>query len=205
MGSERTRERSAPLGDQAAEESEPRANRGQASRGSFPVPYDRDPRRLAEFLQTAASLPPMLQDRVATQITTLLIEMRSAGNERAEALAILAALEARSFDGLYDWQGRSCRAVAVETLLTCGYPEALRVSPDDMAHFEAQKARGPTPFHPAATFAIMGAGYIAAALAARAYWGISELQLVGLIGFFGVIPMPFLVRWLLLRRVRQRA
>ena len=55
--------------------------------------------------------------------------MRAPGNEDQEAIAVLKQLDLKTLNGLVDEKGRSCHTEAVETLLACGFPYALRVDP----------------------------------------------------------------------------
>jgi hypothetical protein len=53
----------------------------------------------------------------------------------AVARWLLAQLGQGSFEGLVDAHGWSCRAVAVHALLGLGWPWALWVTPEDLAHY----------------------------------------------------------------------
>lgn len=112
------------------------------------MPASRDPARLPGLLTEARQADSSEQARLAGELNALLVDMRAPGNEAAEAKAVLELLNTSAFDGLQDKDGRSCRAEAVETLLVCGFPYALEVRPEDLAHHREQKqprAKGPGP------------------------------------------------------------
>lgn len=97
------------------------------------VTAERDPARLAGLIAEARATTMSSESLgLAGEINALLVAMRTPGNEAAEAKAVLAALDVGSLEGLVDAQGRSCRAEAVETLLACGFPHALQVSPEEL-------------------------------------------------------------------------
>lgn len=99
-------------------------------------------------MAAARSSAPGEQVRLAGEINALLAAMREPGNEAAEAKAVLAELGLASLEGLLGPDGRSCRAEAVETLLACGFPHALEVLPEDLAHhheLRERRAKGPLP------------------------------------------------------------
>ena len=98
------------------------------------------PARLGKLVQEAREAEGGTRIRLAGEINQLLIAMRSAGNEEVEARAVLRELELDSLSGLVDDQERTCRAEAVETLLACGFPHALRVDPLDLAALRREQA-----------------------------------------------------------------
>ena len=106
-----------------------------------PVPPSRDPARLPLLISEVAVAPEADKQYLAGEINALLEAMRAPGNEAAEAKVVLSALELQSLDGLFDEKGKSCRAEAVETLLACGFPHALAVSPEELEHRNAARAR----------------------------------------------------------------
>jgi hypothetical protein len=107
------------------------------------VPKERDPTRLPALI-SAVQATHIESERYgfAHQINELLIAMRAPGNESAEAKVVLEALDLEHLSGLVDQQGRSCRAEAVDTLVACGFPHALSVRPEDLAHREEHRAQG---------------------------------------------------------------
>ena len=74
---------------------------------------------------------------LAWRLNTLLEEMASEGGSRPVADTFHRLLESGKLDGLVDVRGRSCRAVAVEALLSLGFPYALEVRPEDLEHLRA--------------------------------------------------------------------
>jgi hypothetical protein len=73
----------------------------------------------------------------ARQLNAVLRKVSGGGE--AESRALLRVLEERGLEGLFDEEGRSCRAEAVEALLRLGYPYALYVHPDDLEHLRLQR------------------------------------------------------------------
>jgi hypothetical protein len=61
------------------------------------------------------------------------------GSPRATADALLGILASEDLAALQAPDGTSARAVAVERLLALGYPYALEVSPEDLAHWRAER------------------------------------------------------------------
>lgn len=109
------------------------------------VPPERDPARLPALIGEARATTMSSEALgVAGEINALLIAMRAPGNESAEAKAVLAALDVGTLEGLVDAQGRSCRAEAVETLLACGFPHALNVKPEELAHRDEHRDQSST-------------------------------------------------------------
>jgi len=47
---------------------------------------------------------------------------------------LVEALDQKTWEGLQDAEGWTCRAIAVQTLVGLGYPWALWVDPEDLAH-----------------------------------------------------------------------
>lgn len=91
-----------------------------------------DVRRLPHLISGAAGAQGSDRTEIARQINRVLIAMRTPGHEGAESGLLIAALDGHRLDGLVDSDGRSCRKEAVETLLGCGFPHALQVSPEDL-------------------------------------------------------------------------
>ncbi len=61
------------------------------------------------------------------------------GNPRTTADRLLQLLASGQLATLHASDGSSARAVAVERLLALGYPYALEVSPEDLAHWRAER------------------------------------------------------------------
>jgi len=61
------------------------------------------------------------------------------GSPRATADSLLKLLASEDLTNLRASDGTSARAVAVERLLALGYPYALEVSPEDLAHWRAER------------------------------------------------------------------
>src|SRR5262249_53286380 len=60
-------------------------------------------------------------------------------DRQAVAELILKKLDEKRFEGLRGADGTSCRAAAVEAVLSLGFPWALHVDPDDLAHLRAEQ------------------------------------------------------------------
>ena len=95
-------------------------------------PESVDVSRLPHLLGGASLATGSDREAVALQINRVLLAMRGPGHEEAESRVLVAALDEHRFDGLVDAGGRSCRKEAVDTLLACGFPHALKVSPEDL-------------------------------------------------------------------------
>lgn len=91
-----------------------------------------DVRRLPHLISAAGVSKGGDRTALASQINNVLIAMRGPGHEEAESRVLVVALDEHRFDGLNDESGRSCRKEAVETLLACGFPHALKVSHEDL-------------------------------------------------------------------------
>lgn len=91
-----------------------------------------DVRRLPHLISGAGASTGSDRSAIALEINKTLIRMREHGHEEAESQILMLALDQRRFHGLVDTEGRSCRKEAVETLLACGFPHALNVSPEDL-------------------------------------------------------------------------
>ncbi|NMO19488.1 hypothetical protein [Pyxidicoccus fallax] len=92
-------------------------------------------------------VPEAERPELATRLNTLLEQMGQAGGDRQVADTFHRLLETGKLEGLVDTRGRTCRAVAVEALLSLGYPYALEVRPEDLEHLRthgrARAAPGP--------------------------------------------------------------
>jgi hypothetical protein len=80
---------------------------------------------------------------LASRLNTLLEQMAGEGGDRQVADTFHRLLESGKLEGLVDPGGRSCRAVAVESLLSLGFPYALEVRPEDLEHLRASGHGGP--------------------------------------------------------------
>ena len=147
------------------------------------APVAADPTRLYRLIDAALKAEGMDRFVAAGKLNDLLIAMRAPGDEAAEAEAILAALDVSSLDGLVDGYGRNCRKEAVETLLACGFPHALQVSPEDLAH---ARRRPPRP-----RLAEPGSLAKVPNFASAKWWayGAAAAQLVGALA---TLPQPIL-------------
>lgn len=92
--------------------------------------------KLARLVPHAAQeRDPDEQRRITTELIDTLIAMRAPGDEAEEAAILIAHLDAKTLEHLIDEKGRRARREAVATLLSLGFPHALKVSPDDLEQY----------------------------------------------------------------------
>lgn len=82
------------------------------------------------------------QKRIVHELIDALIAMRAPGDEAEEAATLVAHLDAKALKGLVDQDGRVAHAEAVETLLSLGFPHALKVSPEDLREMRDTQSLG---------------------------------------------------------------
>ena len=85
----------------------------------------------------------------------------------ARAQFLLERLDDEAFHDLYDSDGVSCRAVAVEAVLALGFPWALHLEPDDLDYLRTVK---PTRLAPSGWRAMAVVTGVLAALFALAFF-----------------------------------
>jgi hypothetical protein len=107
-----------------------------AVRGGTPTPPSDSPLPMFLLAQQARRADGPERLGLATDLNQLLAELGAQGGGRVEADAFHRLLEGGNLDGLVDADGRSCRAAAVESLLALGFPYALEVRPEDLAHLK---------------------------------------------------------------------
>lgn len=103
---------------------------------------------------------------LAWRLNDLLLQMAAGGGDRQVADTFHRLLETGKLEGLVDVRGRSCRAVAVEALLSLGYPYALEVRPEDLEHLRST-GRGLAPTRLAVRGPLVPAGVLLAGLGAQ--------------------------------------
>lgn len=101
------------------------------------------------------------RSQLAEEINAALRALERQEPSREVADFLLRQLESGALVGLVDGKGRSCRAVAVEALISMGFPYALEVSPDDLEHLRAEK--GATALRPPVA-AALGLVFLAGAV-----------------------------------------
>lgn len=79
---------------------------------------------------------------LAGRLNRMLEELARGGGSREAADIFHGLLEGGTLEGLEDEQGRSCRAAAVESLLSLGFPYALEVRPEDLEVLRPPTSRG---------------------------------------------------------------
>ncbi|HYO56481.1 hypothetical protein [Archangium sp.] len=99
---------------------------------------------------------------LATKINHQLDALAAGGGSREVADLLHQLLESGQLAGLEDAEGRSCRAAATKALTRLGFPFALEVRPEDLAHLRGldEDAQG-FPWVPTAAGTVLGAGILA--------------------------------------------
>jgi len=115
-------------------------------RGRPMAPLDL-PLPVLALIEQARRVPVAERPEVAARLNGQFARMAQAGGDRLVADTLLRLLETGRLTGLVDAAGRSCRAAAVEALLSLGFPYALEVRPEDLEHLRAdarqrKQARG---------------------------------------------------------------
>ncbi|WP_426749382.1 hypothetical protein [Myxococcus sp. Y35] len=115
---------------------------------------------LIEQAQQARGLPEAHRHAVAERLNAQLARMAQAGGDRLVADTFLRLLERGQLEGLVDAKGRSCRAAAVEALLSLGFPYALEVRPEDLEHLRdnARQQQAMSRVRPYASMAVVVGG-----------------------------------------------
>ncbi|GHG69100.1 hypothetical protein [Comamonas sp. JC664] len=110
---------------------------GLARRRGKPTPHLDLPLPVLVLIEQARGADVALRPGVAERLNLQLARMAQSGGDRLVADTFLRLLESGRLSGLVDSQGRSCRAAAVEALLSLGFPYALEVRPEDLEHQRA--------------------------------------------------------------------
>ncbi|MFY1824709.1 hypothetical protein ACN47A_02225 [Myxococcus fulvus] len=103
----------------------------------------------------------------AARLNEVLAQLAQGGGERQVADTLHRLLDSGRLEGLVDARGRSCRAVAVEALLSLGFPYALEVQPEDLKHLRSNNASRPKgrpgalDFGPEVPALVLGGGLFA--------------------------------------------
>jgi hypothetical protein len=99
---------------------------------------------LQKALHELASAPDADQPELAGRLNAALRTLPHIEGPLAAAGWLTRALETGSLGEWVDVQGGSCRATAVQVLLSLGYPYALEVSPEDLEFLRSSAAK-PAP------------------------------------------------------------
>lgn len=171
---------------------------------------------LSELIQRARNAEGEERAWLCTLVNRALVALCGASDKDRQAALLLEMLDDEALHGLEDEQRNPCRAVAVEALLTIGYPWALQLMPEDVQFLRDHPSRT-RPKIPIAR-AAGGAAGIGSALmlgvsmvGMRAWWmsqllhSSTELALVGalalmmLSSFSLVLGRPWLMaaRWVM--------
>lgn len=131
----------APPGDVAYWEAPPEpvplnATPAPRPRGAPTPPLDL-PLPVLVLSEQARRVPEAERPLVAARLNLQLSRMARTGGDRLVADTFLRLLESGRLTGLVDAKGRTCRAAAVEALLSLGFPYALEVLPEDLEHLRA--------------------------------------------------------------------
>nr|WP_240462391.1 hypothetical protein [Myxococcus sp. CA018] len=105
-------------------------------RGTPTPPLDL-PLPVLVLTEQARRVPEAERPLVAARLNLQLARMARTGGDRLVADTFLRLLESGRLTGLVDAKGRTCRAAAVEALLSLGFPYALEVQPEDLEHLRA--------------------------------------------------------------------
>ncbi|WP_158501614.1 hypothetical protein [Vitiosangium sp. GDMCC 1.1324] len=98
---------------------------------------------------------------LAAKINGQLEGLAAGGGSREVADLLEQLLESGQLEGLVDGEGRSCRAAATEALTRLGFPFALEVRPEDLAHLRGQDGDSPGfRWAPLAAGGVLGAGIV---------------------------------------------
>jgi hypothetical protein len=97
-----------------------------------------------DLLQRARNSEGDERFQLAGRLNTLLRAAPPADEREARAQFLLEKLDDEAFHDLYDGDGSSVRAVAVEALLALGFPWALHLDPDDLDYLRAVKPQRTT-------------------------------------------------------------
>ncbi|MCP3138927.1 hypothetical protein LXT23_16585 [Pyxidicoccus sp. QH1ED-7-1] len=96
---------------------------------------------LTEQARRASSMPE--RQELASKLNALLAQMAAEGGDRQVADTFHRLLGSGKLEGLVGTEGRTCRAAAVEALLSLGFPYALEVEPEDLEYLRASGQEGP--------------------------------------------------------------
>ncbi|MCY1016424.1 hypothetical protein [Pyxidicoccus sp. MSG2] len=107
-----------------------------------PTPPLELPLPILVLTEQARRAPEKERPELALRLNALLEQIAAEGGNRPLADTFHRLLETGKLEGLVDTRGRSCRAVAVESLLSLGFPYALEVRPEDLEHLRAHGRRG---------------------------------------------------------------
>ncbi|NOJ78868.1 hypothetical protein HNV28_11025 [Myxococcus xanthus] len=153
----------APSGDVAPWEAPPAPVPEDATpvpllRGTPTPPLDL-PLPVLVLTEQARRVPEAERPLVAARLNLQLSRMARTGGDRLVADTFLRLLESGRLSGLVDAKGRTCRAAAVEALLSLGFPYALEVQPEDLAHLRANTLQRKTHrLKPGACVAVLVGG-----------------------------------------------
>lgn len=164
---------------------------------------------LSELIQRARNASAEERLLLCTRINRALAALSSAADKDRQAALLLEMLDDEALHGLEDERRVPCRAVAVEALLTIGYPWALQLEPEDVQFLRDNPAFARTALPLARIFSgLAGAGaaaFVVVSLTQIQSWWMtqlvsspSELVLVGslLTTILSAIPMVLGRPWL---------
>jgi hypothetical protein len=119
-------------------------------------------RAVPRLLEEARAAAGAERAALALHLNRELEALGAEGGSREVADLLLQLLESGRLEGLEDAEGRTCRGVAVETLVGLGYPYALEVRPEDLEYLRTQ-ARPTRPgllSKGALAAGVLGAGFV---------------------------------------------
>ncbi|MBK7862237.1 MAG: hypothetical protein IPJ65_27245 [Archangiaceae bacterium] len=95
-----------------------------------------------ELLQRARNSDGDARLELAGRLNALLRQVPAEAEREGFAQFVVEKLDDEGFHDLYDGDGVSCRAVAVEAVLALGFPYALHLTPTDLEYLRSVKPAG---------------------------------------------------------------
>lgn len=161
--------------------------------------------KLIDVLQRARRAEGAARDQLSTELNAALVLLRETTDPRGAADALLELLTKKHLKGLAASDGRSCRSVAVAQLLALGFPYALEVTPEDLAHHRAQeKTISPNTKRALTALSLFAVVFPVVALLADAFTN-ETLSLLKTLPFAVALGLVTAAPALLLARLRPSA
>jgi hypothetical protein len=119
-------------------------------------------RAVPRLLEEARAAAGAERVALAWHLNRELEALGAEGGSREVADLLLQLLESGRLEGLEEAEGRTCRGVAVETLVGLGYPYALEVRPEDLEFLRHQTRPPQTGLLSKGALAagVLGAGFV---------------------------------------------
>jgi hypothetical protein len=130
---------------------------------------------LAELIQRARNAVGEERAWLCTLVNRALVAISTAADKDRQAALVLEMLDDEALHGLVDEREVACRAVAVEALLTIGYPWALQLEPVDVEFLRE---------HPATSKRVIPFGRVAGGAAGLGSAALLGVSMVGMRGWW---------------------